>query len=202
MELKDLKVGLFGFKKNDVCEYISELNSTFSERLAEQKKEKEEALGELNKKNEELNTQISWLETEKDSLKRELEEKDKRIAELQGEIVGYCGMYCAADIEKRKQEILEVQQKNDGVTEILQEARAFADSLRAKAMAEDEAFRQKNRKKYKAEQARIAEYGKRVDKVKGNIMNALRSMKLQMSGISDEITALRGDENGDGGDEE
>ena len=190
MELKDLKVGLFGFKKNDVCEYISELNSTFSERLAEQKKEKEEALGELNKKNEELNTQISWLETEKDSLKRELEEKDKRIAELQGEI------------EKRKQELLEVQQKNDGVTEILQEARAFADSLRAKAMAEDEAFRQKNRKKYKAEQARIAEYGKRVDKVKGNIMNALRSMKLQMSGISDEITALRGDENGDGGDEE
>lgn len=190
MELKDLKVGLFGFKKNDVCEYISELNSTFAQRLAEQKKDKEEALEELNKKNEELNTRIARLETEEDSLRRELEEKDRRIAELQGEV------------EKWKQEVLTVQQKNDGVTEILQEARAFADSLRAKAVAEDEAIRQKNRKKYKAEQARIAEYGKCVDKVKGNIMNALRSMKLQMSGISDEISALRGDENGGGGDEE
>ena len=32
MELKDLKTALFGFNKNDVCEYISQLNYIYEQK--------------------------------------------------------------------------------------------------------------------------------------------------------------------------
>ena len=35
MELKDLRTALFGFNKNDVCEYISELNYIYEQKEAQ-----------------------------------------------------------------------------------------------------------------------------------------------------------------------
>ena len=54
MELKDLRTALFGFNKNDVCEYISQLNYIYEQKEAQKIKEQKDILEELNKKNEEL----------------------------------------------------------------------------------------------------------------------------------------------------
>ena len=35
MELKDLRTALFGFNKNDVCEYISQLNYIYEQKEAQ-----------------------------------------------------------------------------------------------------------------------------------------------------------------------
>ena len=54
MELNDLKGALFGFKKHDVCEYIAQINTEFSAKLAEERKEYQQTLEELSAKNEKL----------------------------------------------------------------------------------------------------------------------------------------------------
>ena len=93
MELKDLKTALFGLNKNDVCEYISQLNYIYEQKEAQKIKEQKDILEELNKKNEELNDYNSRLNQENTDLKRindELQKKfelsDKRSSELENQI--------------------------------------------------------------------------------------------------------------------
>ena len=93
MELKDLRTSLFGFNKNDVCEYISQLNYIYEQKEAQKIKEQKDILEELNKKNEELNDYNSRLNQENTDLKRindELQKKfelsDKRSSELENQI--------------------------------------------------------------------------------------------------------------------
>ena len=68
MELKDLRTALFGFNKNDVCEYISQLNYIYEQKEAQKIKEQKDILEELNKKNEELNDYNSRLNQENTDL--------------------------------------------------------------------------------------------------------------------------------------
>ena len=93
MELKDLRTSLFGFNKNDVCEYVSQLNYIYEQKEAQKIKEQKDILEELNKKNEELNDYNSRLNQENTDLKRindELQKKfelsDKRSSELENQI--------------------------------------------------------------------------------------------------------------------
>ena len=93
MELKDLRTALFGFNKNDVYEYISQLNYIYEQKEAQKIKEQKDILEELNKKNEELNDYNSRLNQENTDLKRindELQKKfelsDKRSSELENQI--------------------------------------------------------------------------------------------------------------------
>lgn len=93
MEFKDLRTSLFGFNKNDVCEYISQLNYIYEQKEAQKIKEQKDILEELNKKNEELNDYNSRLNQENTDLKRindELQKKfelsDKRSSELENQI--------------------------------------------------------------------------------------------------------------------
>ena len=93
MELKDLRTALFGCNKNDVCEYISQLNYIYEQKEAQKIKEQKDILEELNKKNEELNDYNSRLNQENTDLKRingELQKKfelsDKRSSELENQI--------------------------------------------------------------------------------------------------------------------
>lgn len=93
MELKDLRTALFGFNKNDVYEYISQLNYIYEQKEAQKIKEQKNILEELNKKNEELNDYNSRLNQENTDLKRindELQKKfelsDKRSGELENQI--------------------------------------------------------------------------------------------------------------------
>lgn len=79
--------------KNDVCEYISQLNYIYEQKEAQKIKEQKDILEELNKKNEELNDYNSRLNQENTDLKRindELQKKfelsDKRSSELENQI--------------------------------------------------------------------------------------------------------------------
>ncbi len=97
MELKDLRTALFGFNKNDVYEYISQLNYIYEQKEAQKIKEQKDILEELNKKNEELNDYNSRLNQENTDLKRindELQKKfelsDKRSSELENQIEEIC----------------------------------------------------------------------------------------------------------------
>ncbi len=84
MEMKDLRTGLFGFNKNDVCEYISQLNHIYEEREKQKSKEYMETAQELSKKNEELNNHASRLNQENTELKRINDELKKRLTIADG----------------------------------------------------------------------------------------------------------------------
>ena len=79
MELKDLRTGLFGFNKNDVCEYISQLNSIYEQKDSKQKEEQREKLEELSRKNEELGNNASFLNQENTELKRKAEALQNKV---------------------------------------------------------------------------------------------------------------------------
>lgn len=79
MQLKDLRTALFGFNKNDVCTYISELNLIYEQKEQQQQQEQAEMLKELNSKNEELSNNASRLNQETTELKRERDELLGRI---------------------------------------------------------------------------------------------------------------------------
>lgn len=79
MELKDLRNALFGFNKNDVCEYISQLNCVYEQKEEQKNKEQREVLEELNRKNEELNDYTSRLNQENTELKRINDELQKKF---------------------------------------------------------------------------------------------------------------------------
>lgn len=86
MQLKDLKTSLFGFNKNDVCEYISQLNAVYEQKEQQIQQEQQEIIGELNQKNENLNNTVASLSQENTELVREKEAQQKKAACLSSEI--------------------------------------------------------------------------------------------------------------------
>lgn len=79
MELKDLRTALFGFNKNDVCEYISQLNTIYEQKEEQKIIEQKEILAELNRKNEELSNAAAGLNQENTELKRKNDELLNRV---------------------------------------------------------------------------------------------------------------------------
>lgn len=79
MELKDLRTALFGFNKNDVCEYISQLNTIYEQKEEQKIIEQKEILAELNRKNEELSNVAAGLNQENTELKRKNDELLNRV---------------------------------------------------------------------------------------------------------------------------
>lgn len=86
MQLKDLKTSLFGFNKNDVCEYISQLNTVYEEKERQIRQEQCEITEGLNRKNEDLNNSLAASEQEKTELIREKEALQKRTESIGSEI--------------------------------------------------------------------------------------------------------------------
>ena len=170
MELKDLRSGMFGFKKDDVCEYIAELNSTFSKQLADQQAESKELLARLSDKNEELHTEIAKLETYIDGLKHAAEEKDKEIQKLKSEI------------DTLQKQSLSARQ-HDSVIVTLTEGK---NRLHRKTVAENEAISRPNRRK-----TEMDAYGKCAEKVKDTIAAALASIKIQIAKLDKQISSLQ-----------
>lgn len=179
MELKDLKTGFFGYKKGRVCRYISELNSTFGEKLTRQKEESGAIIERLGDKNEELNARVMLLESEKDALRHKNEQLEKTVSEL------------SARIDELTGQIRDEKLKCGDISGILLEAKLFADNLRHKAEEENEIFRSENRRLYENEQRRLYEYGKQVSLVKENLLQALRSMDGCLNDMEGKISNLK-----------
>lgn len=85
MEFKDIKKGLFGFNKNNVIEYIAELNRICAEKTEALRHEKVIAVSELEQKNSELNVKLAEIETELVSLRNQIAEKESALSELSNE---------------------------------------------------------------------------------------------------------------------
>lgn len=179
MELKDLKTGFFGYKKGRVCRYISELNSTFGEKLSRQKEESGAIIERLGDKNEELNARVMLLESEKDALRHKNEQLEKTVSELSARIGELTG------------QIRDEKLKCGDISGILLEAKLFADNLRHKSEEENEIFRSENRRLYESEQRRLYEYGKQVALVKENLLQALRSMDGCLNDMEGKISNLK-----------
>lgn len=86
MQLNDIKTALFGFNKNDVCEYISKLNAVYEEKERQLRQEQRDAVETLNRKNESLNHDMAALSQENTELVRERDALVKRVESLTGEI--------------------------------------------------------------------------------------------------------------------
>lgn len=86
MQLNDLKTSLFGFNKNDVCEYISQLNTVYEEKEHKIRQEHSETTEVLNRKNEELNNTAAALEQKNTDLIRENDTLRKKSELFEGEI--------------------------------------------------------------------------------------------------------------------
>ena len=83
MELKDLRTGLFGFNKNDVCEYLSQLNNIYEQKQQQKNLEQRKMLAELSEKNEELGNTASRLSQENTELQRANDALQKDLSALQ-----------------------------------------------------------------------------------------------------------------------
>lgn len=179
MELTSLQKGLFGFKKNSVYEYVSELNRICSEKIDEAKQDKQAALFNLSKKNEELNNQIISLESRIDELDHSIEEKDEIIENLKAQIQSFQN-----DVDSRKS-------VENEVSEIIMEARQFASNLKEKAIKENEQLLAKNKQIEDIENLRLVEYSKEISKIKYAINAAIKDSHIKLAKIENDIAALK-----------
>ncbi len=178
MELKDIKSGFFGFNKNSVIEYISQLNHLCAENTEKARLEKAEALAELSKTNEKLNNRVSVLESEVDVLKKQLLERESEIERINGE-----NEQLKNDVDKKKAVESEV-------AEILTEARNFAQSMREKTIRENEVLRLENQRINDAEKQKLTNYRKNIENVKTVIDSILQTAKTELCQAEEKIDAL------------
>ncbi len=185
MDLQGLKTGLFGFKKKDVCEYISQMNDELGKRLSIEKEKDNATIAELKSKIESLSAENSGLkseiETEKSALNDKLSEKDAIIASLENKI------------DELKNENIEAHRKNDEVAEIILDARSFANGLREKAIAENDEMCRMNDERNRKLQDRLSSYESEIEKIRWNIQRMLKNMDGQLGDTADDIMTLRDD---------
>lgn len=178
MELKKLKKSFFGFEKNSVFEYISELNRICSEKVDNEREESRALLDGLNQKNAELSDKLICLETENSELKKQLREKEEFIANL------------TAQIENRKNAPDEKSVEAE-VADILTEAKRFAKTLREKAVKENDELRRENQKNNEAERQRIAVYSAEISKIKSMIDAVLSEANTGLEAAQVRIALLK-----------
>lgn len=169
MEIRELKSGLFGFRKRSVYEYISQLNRTCSEKVEEARQDKFATLSELGRKNEELNNRVIRLEGENDALMRERTEKEALISSLNEQI---------KQLQARTQ-----KSPSDEIAEIIAEARVFAAGLREKAILESEAMRVEINRKNDEARLRLAAYERSIAEITHRFMLALPMSACELIGL-------------------
>ena len=165
MELNDLKGALFGFKKHDVCEYIAQINTEFSAKLAEERKEYQQTLEELSAKNEKLYQELVCTATENDELRRERARYKKMLADLQKEM------------ENLKREQTGMHINYDAIADFLPELRKHINGVLNKAACRNAAAESKSRPKDAAcqEKRPCPLRPEAIRQCWGNALNALSS---------------------------
>lgn len=176
MEIRELKSGLFGFRKQSVYEYISQLNRTCSEKVEEARRDKLAALSELSQKNEELNNRVIRLEGENDALRRDRTEKEALISSLNEQI---------KQLQERTQ-----KSPSDEIAEIIAEARVFAAGLREKAIIESKAMRVELNRKNDEARLRLATYERSIAEIRAAIDSILENTKERLSETENKISEI------------
>ena len=173
MELKSLKTTLFGFSKKDVCEYIAQLNEEFSRKLREANEGKEKENGSI----KQLQARLEKLETENSRLQSELAEKEATIEKLK------------KSLEDMEDDTLEISKNKAEVADILLDVKNFANSLREKAISENNAMRRKNLEYNQEIQGRLTAYKSYVEKIHEDIVTMLQNMDDSLKLTTAELSA-------------
>ena len=179
VELKNLRTTLFGFGKKDVCEYIAQLNEEFSRKLNEVNKRKNSDAKQLQSKLDELENEKIRLEAEKDELQNQIDENEEIISGLK------------KSLESMKEENLGIRRNSDEVTDILLDVKNFANSLREKAILENDVMRRKNREHNQEIQTRLTAYKSDIGKIHENIIKMLQNMDDSLNQTTAELSAMQ-----------
>lgn len=79
MELNDLKTGLWGFRKRDVCEYVAGMSEELTARMEQERQQSAEAEALLREK-------IAAQDADMQAMHREKGRKDREIAALREQV--------------------------------------------------------------------------------------------------------------------
>ncbi len=188
MELTDLKTGIFGYSKKDVCQYITEQNDLYSAKL---KAAKENA----SKEAENFEAQIGELNNTNKQLAQQNTKLEEKIASLEEEIAAVKAMY--AELEKvnnslteeynaLERETFELREKSDVISTAIINAEKCATTMindagvRAKDMI-DEA------------EGRVADEVKRLEAAKSYIAEVRNTVESTLKKIDDELGGIQSD---------
>lgn len=188
MELTDLKTGIFGYSKKDVCQYITEQNDLFSAKLkaakfsASQEAEKlESEIASLNAKNDALGDENKVLSDKVSSLEQEIAQLKAAYAELEAEKVTM-----SRDYEALEAETAELREKSDVISTAIINAEKCATNMindagaRAKDMI-DEA------------EGKVADEVKRLELAKNYIIEVRDTVETTLKKIDAELGGIQND---------
>lgn len=179
MELKDLRTAFRGFHRDDVCEYISQINREYEQKAEEIRREEHAKLSGLSAKNEELNLAVERLSRERDQAVREQKQQAESLIRLREEVR-------AAQEESRQK-----ADERETLSEILLEAKRFAEGMRENARAEAQQMEAESHQKQMRQEQRLAEYANLVDAVQHSLAGALSKMQQLLAEPAEKIAAAQ-----------
>lgn len=190
MTLNEIKLSLFGYNKNDVCSYISELNSIHSAEISAAedrlKTESDSFAAErstLSRENADLKENCGRLEEELCSLKERISELEEKNASLSEQ---YSRMKIEADDFRNKSELISTAIINAEkcAGELISDASDRASGMisDAEARVEQEVKRLDTAKRYIEEiRANVAATMKNIDSALSNAERNISSKKESLN---------------------
>lgn len=164
MQLTDLKKGFWGYQKESVYQYISALDVTFSEKLADKDKESKEMIRELEERGREL--------------ERENEEMKKETARLEEE---------NAEIRKENEEFKKLQR---AISDSILDAKSYAAQLKKETEMKECSLRSQIEEEAARQRRRVESYAHEIDALQENLKTVLGRFDGALQNTKDSASRL------------
>lgn len=161
MRLEELKKGLWGYKKEGVFQYITDMEDTCARKLQEKD-------AQLRETEQRAQTRIQTLEGENRALRAELE----KLREQQDQI---------------SRAILDARASAEAMQE---ETRLREETARAETRAREEKARETVRRTLDGELAELSRYQEKLDALRGEICRTLEGMERQAAELAQRAERL------------
>lgn len=189
MELKEMRTALWGFRKQDVCEYIASLSEELNAQLQAEKEknrqlqadeqENQQTVDQTSADIERLNDEITRLNEELAALRQDNAEKEAAAAHWEK---------TAAALREENQTL---RSEKARIADVLLDAKVFAKELRANAIAENEEFRQKNCQANQEIQEQLALYQNRVEQARKHLAALLQGIDGTLASAAEGLKELQ-----------
>ncbi len=182
MTLTEIKSSLFGYNKNEVCRYITELNTLHEAKCAElDSKNKEEADAFANEK-EALNAEISFLKEKDEAANKELAALEERVAQLESENKSLEDKYLAL-----KQEAGDLKSRSELISTAILNAEKCAGKLIDDATAKSNNIVCDAKEKVKAETKKLSVAKQYLSQVRVAVAAAMRNIDSTLANAEENI---------------
>ncbi len=118
MNITSLKSGLWGYRKNDVCEYIAKMNEEFSQKLMEALKENDSMIQELQAKVAQLEEENAVYRAERDRVTETLMDAKTFAANLKTQATAENEKFCAQNQAYNEKQRERISEFRSGINEI------------------------------------------------------------------------------------